>query len=138
MTWEYRRWADGRVEIIRRRSFLKLGLWSAASLLAVAGLGYVGYRSLDLESSGATPAAQSKASKQLVLTGDREAAWHVVARYHQLDARGRLELWRTVAHLKMLEILPFAQLQLEKEQDPRVRRAVEKIVERFEEERRDR
>lgn len=129
MSWEYRRWADGRVEIVRRRSFLKLSLWSAASLLAVVAMGTFTFlkprTALEKPSSSY---AQQQAMVEVLRRGDVKAVYEVLPAYSALDRVGKQRLLALIGHLQIIELRPFLEHQLDRESDSRVRQTLRAVL----------
>jgi len=133
MSWEYRRFADGRVEILKRRSFLKLAAISTGILGLIAGGGYFVGKPYFQGAAPRSAAEDDAAMDQILTNRDVAALYRIVPHYHRLDRGERMDFWAMAAHLKVAEMLPFAEVQLRTETDQEVLdniEAAKRILER--------
>ncbi len=131
MSWfskpvEYRRYDDGTVEIIERRSFLRIGAAVLVGLGLVSAGAYT-FRTppeMGPGSSGGNDRSlylTQQAMVRIVDEADVEAVYRILPHYAQLTAGERFLFWSAVASLHIDELKAFAGMARLRENDTRVR-----------------
>ncbi|MEQ8763024.1 MAG: hypothetical protein RL885_03795, partial [Planctomycetota bacterium] len=101
MSWfktpsEYRRYADGRVEIIERRSLLKISLAALGALAVAAGTAAVVMTSSPMGGTGGEDLSRHPELTQQVVARileeqDHDALYRILGHYDSLDPLERAE-----------------------------------------------
>ncbi len=135
MSWfsvprEYRRFADGRVEIIERRSFLRIGL-AVLGVVAV-GVGSAAVVMTKAPMGGETagelnrhPELTKDIAVRILREQDRDAVYRILTRYEVLDVVERNLFWNLVLAFDLKDLKPFAESALRRETVPSVRDGID-------------
>ncbi|MEQ8763026.1 MAG: hypothetical protein RL885_03805 [Planctomycetota bacterium] len=119
MSWfstpsEYKRYADGRVEIVHRRSVLKIGLAALGALAVAGGTAAVVMTTSPMGgTSGEDLSRHPELTQQVVARileeQDHDALYRILGHYDSLDPVERTQFWRLAVAFKLKDLRPFAE-----------------------------